>query len=301
MQDSLRRHARSLAELGGLVLLSLAVGCSGTPTGPTLIRPSGANVLLAAGDIGECSLPGAGLTGLLLDSLRGTILALGDIAYPQGSRANFLECYHPHWGRHLNRTMPVPGNHEYETPGAEAYFSYFGENAGNRGQGYYSFSRAGWLIIALNSEVPMGDGSAQLAWLRGQLTASAAPCTLAYWHRPLFSSGPNGNQPDVRPLFRALYDAGADLVLAGHDHTYERFAPQDPDGRADPARGIRQIVVGTGGARLSPAFGPARPNSEDRRSEWGVLKLTLTGSAYAWEFIPVAGGAFRDAGAAQCR
>ena len=237
---------------------------------------------------------------MLLDSLRGTILALGDLAYPNGSRANFIECYHPHWGRHLNRTMPVPGNHDYETPGAGAYFTYFDESAGIPGLGYYSFMRAGWLILALNSEVPMGEGSAQLGWLRGQLIAWPAGCTLAYWHRPLFSSGPNGNNPDVRPLFRALYDAGADLVLAGHEHSYERFAPQDPEQRADPTRGIRQIVVGTGGARLTPLFGARRMNSEAQGSEWGVLRLTLSSGGYQWEFVPVAGGAFRDSGSAQC-
>jgi len=297
-------HLRSLAALGGCLLLLLAAGCSGTEshTGPTIIPPPGGdNVLLAAGDIGDCTLPGAERTAQLLDGLAGTILVLGDIAYPRGSRANFIECYHPHWGRHLNRTMPVPGNHEYETPGAEAYFDYFGDTAGFPGGGYYSFSRGGWQIIALNSELPMAEGSAQFAWLRGQLISSVGRCTLAYWHRPLFSSGPNGNNPDVRPLFRALYDAGADLVLTGHEHSYERFARQDPEGRADPARGIRQFVVGTGGARLSPAFGPGRPNSEARGSEWGVLKVTLGGEGYEWEFMPAAGGAFRDAGSGQCR
>ena len=286
-----------------MLLVCLATGCSetGMLTGPTVILPPVEdNVLFAAGDVGDCSLPGTGRTGRLLDGLGGTILALGDLAYPSGSRANFIDCYDPHWGRHLNRTRPAPGNHDYDTPGAAAYFSYFGETAGFPGGGYYVFFRGGWLIIALNSELPMGDGSPQLVWLRGQLTASGARCTLAYWHRPLFSSGPNGNNPDVRPLFRALYDAGADLVLSGHDHSYERFAPQDPDGRADPARGIRLMVAGTGGARLSSAFGPSRPNSEARGSEWGVLKLTLSGSGYEWEFMPAADGAFHDAGSAQC-
>ena len=305
MQDGpRRRNVRRLAQLGSLVLLSLAAACSGseTHTGPTVTPPPGGdNILLAAGDVGDCTLPGAGLTGLLLDNLRGTILALGDLAYPHGSRANFNECYHPHWGRHRSRTMPVPGNHEYETPGAEGYFNYFDEAAGFPGGGYYSFTRAGWLIIALNSELPMGEGSAQFAWLRGQLAPPVATCTLAYWHRPLFSSGPNGNNPDVRPLFRALYDAGAEIVLTGHEHSYERFARQDPEGRADPTRGIRQFVVGTGGARLSPTSGPARPNSEARGSEWGVLKVTLGGAGYEWEFTPVAGGGFRDAGSGQCR
>lgn len=305
MQDRPRRHVRCLAELAGLLLLSLAAGCSGAETftgpGPTVILPPGGdNILLAAGDIGDCTLPGAERTGRLLDGLSGTILALGDLAYTHGTRENFAECYHPHWGRHRDRTMPVPGNHEYETPGAMAYFNYFGQNAGVPGQGYYTFSRGGWFIIALNSEVPMAEASAQLTWLRGQLAASGARCTLAYWHRPIFSSGPNRNQPDVRPLFRALYDAGADVVLAGHEHSYERFAPQDPDGRADPARGIRQFVVGTGGARLSPAFGAGQPNSEARGSEWGLLALTLSGAGYQWEFIPVDGGAFRDAGSGQC-
>lgn len=303
MRDRTHRRAGRLAEIGAILLLSLAVACSGPegPTGPTVIFPPGDDsVLLAAGDVGDCLQPGAARTGELLDRHGGTILALGDLAYPHGSTRDFIQCYHPHWGRHLNRTMPVPGNHEYETPGAEPYFTYFGERAGIRGEGYYSFTRAGWLILALNSERPMAEGSPQLTWLRGQLTASPTRCTLAYWHRPLFSSGPNGNNPDVLPLFRALYVAGADLVLAGHEHSYERFGPQDPEGRADPARGIRQFVAGTGGASLSPALGPARVSSEARGSDWGVLKLSLTGSSYSWEFVSAAGGVGGDRGSAQC-
>jgi hypothetical protein len=287
-----------------VLLCAIVASCSGgetpfSPSPPPPPPPVGGDVLLAAGDIGECLLPGAEQTARLLDGLRGTILALGDIAYPRGSHLDFGRCYHPHWGRHLDRTMPVPGNHEYETPGAEGYFTYFGDNAGPPGLGYYRFSRPGWLIVALNSEISMAEGSPQLAWLRAELAASRTACTLAFWHRPLFSSGPNGNNPDTRPLFRALYDAGADVVLSGHDHSYERFAPQDPDGRPDQARGIRQFVVGTGGARLSP-IGVSRPNSEARGSEWGVLRLTLHATTFEWEFIPIAGGAYRDSGTGQC-
>ena len=297
-------RASACTRLALLFFCALLNGCSGsdTPFAPSPTptpTPIGGDVLLAAGDIGECSLPGAEQTARVLDGQRGTILALGDLAYPRGSHLDFGLCYHPHWGRHLERTFAVPGNHEYETAGAEPYYSYFGDNAGPPGLGYYRVSRPGWLIIALNSEIAMGEGSPQLSWLRTELASARTACMLAFWHRPLFSSGPNGNQADTRPLFRALYDAGAELVLSGHDHSYERFAPQDPDGRPDPARGMRQFVVGTGGARLSP-IGISRPNSEARGTDWGVLKLTLHATGYEWEFVPVATGTYRDSGSGQC-
>jgi len=240
--------------------------------------------ILAAGDIGECGF-GAMQTGQLLDRLPGTLLALGDLAYMHGTTVNFRECYDPAWGRHLDRTRPVPGNHEYESPGALGYYDYFGALAGPRGLGYYAFSEGSWRIIALNSELPMGVGSAQNQWLRTELQTNKATCTLAYWHRPLFSSGPNGNNPDTAPLWRTLAEFGGDVVLNAHDHMYEVFARQDADGRPSDT-GIRQFTVGTGGAHLYVP-GAAKPNSQVRVSAYGILELSLRDGTFQWRFVSV--------------
>ena len=286
-----------VAILAGTMLLS---ACS-DGIGPTVVPPgtSGFTVFSGAGDIADCGLQGAEATARLLDALPGTFFTLGDNAYPSGTLLDYARCYEPTWGRHLERTRPSPGNHDYETPSASAYFSYFGERAGPPGLGYYSFRIGSWQVISLNSEIAMSPGSAQLAFLRAEL-AIRSRCTLAYWHRPLFSSGPNGDYPLARDLWRALYEFDADVILSGHDHLYERFAPQDPDGLADPRRGIRQFVVGTGGGLPSPIPTIRRPNSELVFSGWGVLKLTLGEGSYQWEFVPTAAGALLDSGTGAC-
>lgn len=278
---------------------ALFVACSSGPTGPSIVPGPSSSVVVAAGDIARCDLRGAEFTARLLDGIPGTVLTLGDNAYPSGSLNHFAECYQPTWGRHLDRTRPVPGNHDYETPGASGYYTYFGEAAGPRGLGYYVFGIGAWDLIALNSEINISAGSTQLTWLRSYLTAARARCTLAYFHRPLFSSGPNGNNNDLRDAWRVLYEFNVDVVLSGHDHMYERFLPQDPNGVGDLARGIREFVVGTGGAELTP---PVRrqANSEITGTDWGVLKLTLGSEDYQWEFVPVAGAGFRDLGTGRC-
>ena len=268
-----------------------------TPPPPIPIPvPSGPQVFVGAGDIAMCDRH-AEDTARLLDSIGGTVFSLGDNAYFQGTMQQFRDCFEPTWGRHKGRTRPVPGNHEYESPGADAYYTYFGANAGPRGLGYYSFDIGDWHAIALNSQVPVGAGSAQEAWLRGDLAGNRSRCTIAYWHYPYFTSGPNGRFLEMRDFWRALYEAGADVVLSAHDHLYERFALQDPDGRPDPARGLRQFTVGTGGALIYPT-GAAAANSEVRLSAFGVLKLTLAADSYQWEFIPVSGPA--DSGSGTC-
>jgi hypothetical protein len=274
-----------------------ADGAASNPVGPTSIN--GPFVLVGAGDIAECGVAGAAMTALLLDDIQGIVFAAGDNAYYQGSLDQYERCYTPAWGRHKRRTRPIPGNHEYETAGASGYFSYFGDAASPSNGGYYSYDAGPWHVVALNSEIPMDGASPQHTWLRADLAAHPASCTLAYLHRPLFSSGINGPQPDVRPLWTTLYNAGVDVVISGHDHIYERFAPQHPTGRVDLGRGIRQFVVGTGGSQLT-AIATVRPNSEIRASAWGVLKLTLREGQYAWEFVPVAGESFRDLGIGTC-
>jgi 3',5'-cyclic AMP phosphodiesterase CpdA len=294
----------SLACVGCVLLPWLvAVGCGRSaptlnPVGPTPLS-SGPAVLVGAGDIAQCGVPGADATAQLLDQIAGTVFAAGDNVYFTGSRQEYTQCYDAAWGRHKHRTRPIPGNHDYETPGADGYFWYFGGVAAPAAPGFYSYDLGAWHVVALNSNVPIDAASAQLAWLREDLARHRATCTFAYVHHPRFSSGPNGPTERLTPLWDLLYGAGVEVVVSGHDHIYERFAPQDPSGRADPVRGIRQFVAGTGGAPLYPV-GAARSNSDVRASVWGVLKFTLREADYSWEFAPVAGESFRDTGSTPC-
>lgn len=278
-----------------LLLLALAA-CANEPPLATAPRTA---VLLAAGDIADCVSPGAEATAAILDTLPGAVATLGDNAYPRGTAEEYARCYDPTWGRHRARTRPSPGNHEYLSPAAAPYFAYFGAAAGKPGEGWYSYELGAWHVVVLNSEVPHDAASPQLAWLRADLAAHPARCTLAYWHRPRFSSGLHGSNAGMAPFWDALYEAGADVVLVGHDHTYERFAPQAPDGRVDPARGIRQFVVGTGG-RAPYAFPNVAPNSEVRYNAGnGILRMELEERGYRWLFIPTR-GASPDGGSGTC-
>jgi 3',5'-cyclic AMP phosphodiesterase CpdA len=256
-------------------------------------------VLVGAGDIANCELiGGAHATAKLLDRIEGTVFTLGDHAYQSGTAREFKECYEPTWGRHKARTRPVPGNHDVITAGGRAYFEYFGDNAGPDRRGYYSYNLGAWHIVALNATISGSSNSEQAKWLRDDLAANPSDCTLAYWHVPVFSSGPHGRNLIMRDIWRILYEAGAEVILNGHDHLYERFAPQDYRGNADP-RGIRAFTVGTGGSGVYKVKAIA-PNSEVRdSSSYGVLKLTLGAGQYTWEFIGV-NGATRDAGSGVC-
>jgi len=230
------------------------------------------------------------------------VLLLGDNQYEHGEFANYLSSFDHTWGRVKAILRPAPGNHEYYTPGAAGYFRYFGAAAGDPARGYYSFDLGAWHVVSLNSTcsaVPCADGSAQERWLRDDLAAHPARCVLAYWHEPRFSSGPHGSDPTYDAFWRDLYAAHADVVLSGHDHDYERFAPQDPDGQADAA-GMTEFVVGTGGKNLY-AFQSSAPNSRVRRNDaYGVLALTLHRDGYDWQFLDAASGAALDQGSALC-
>lgn len=264
-------------------------------------------VLVGAGDIASCLTEGDEATAQLLDAIDGVVFTLGDHAYEAGTPIEFQACYEPSWGRHKARTRPVPGNHDYLTPAASGYFAYFGARAGDPSRGYYSYDVGSWHIIALNSNCEevggCGPGSSQEQWLRADLQAARhSLCTLAYWHHPRFSSGPHGGEAALEAFWQALYEHGAELVLAGHDHTYERFAPQKPNGEPDPARGIRQFIVGVGGGSHHRFEGPPAANSELRNDDtFGVLKLTLRPASYEWQFVPVAGSTFTDSGRGRCR
>jgi hypothetical protein len=285
-----------------------ALSQSATPTLSPSATPSPADdpILVGAGDISSCSIGKVGdeATAKLLDMIPGTVFTAGDNAYPDGTIDQFNNCYGPTWGRHKARTLPAAGNHDYHVPKASGYFTYFGAAAGDPTKGYYSYDLGAWHIIVINSNCAFFDGcksgSLQEQWLRADLAAHPADCTLAYWHHPRFSSGFHGNQSRTQPFWQALYEAGAEVVISAHSHSYERFAPQDSAGLADPQHGIREIVVGTGGDDLQP-WGRLQPNSEVRdNTTHGVLKLTLHPTGYDWQFIPVAGQTFRDAGSGVC-
>lgn len=279
---------------------------SGTPgaTGALEASPNGDPVLVGAGDIGQCDSDGDEDTAALLDGIPGTVFTAGDNAYENGTTEQFRECYEPSWGRHRGRTRPAPGNHDWETAGLAGYFDYFGDAAkGPGGSSWYSYDLGTWHVIVLDSMCAKVGGcdpaSPQGQWLAADLAASDATCTLAIFHHPRFTSGEHGDTESMDGFWRPLYAAGVDVIVNGHDHDYERFKPQDPDGRLDSARGIREFVVGTGGAPLRDFIREA-PNSEWRVAlGHGVIAFTLHEGSYEWQFT-VAGNDFRDYGVSPC-
>ena len=274
---------------------------SPSPTPPPAASGDTPVRLIAAGDIAACDEEADSATAAVVEALEGTVATLGDSVYPAGSDATYLQCYDPAWGALLDRTRPAIGNHEMQDDAGAAYYRYFGDRAGTPGEGWYSYDLGAWHAVVLNSNceiVACTPGSLQHEWLLADLAASDARCTLAYWHHPRFSSGPHGDYSPVAPLWEAVDAADADLVLVGHDHLYERFAPQAPDGSADPS-GIRQLTIGTGGKALYAAQRVA-PNSELIIDDtFGVLELTLHADAYDWRFLTV-DVAVADAGTGAC-
>lgn len=294
----------------------LFVGCGiGAPAGlPPQIRLDGdAAVVVAAGDIAcPAERPVTDrtcqhrATADLIAGLRpDAVLALGDLQYEKGELADFQSSYGPTWGRFAEITYPAPGNHEYRTAGAAGYFDYFGLRAGKPDAGWYSVDIAGWHVVVLNSECEQiggcGRDSDQRRWLIEDLAANPTRCSLAVWHQARFSSGEkHGDNREYSQLWQDLQDANAELVLNGHDHTYERFGPQRADGTADPKRGVVAFVVGTGGKELR-GFGPPRSNSIVRSdATFGVLELTLRSEGYSWRFVGLPGSTFSDEGSAAC-
>jgi hypothetical protein len=266
-----------------------------TPTSDGTSTPSGSVVLVGAGDIANCSRTQDELTAQLLDNIPGTVFTAGDNAYIDGSYTEYLNCYDPTWGRHKSRTKPSPGNHDYLTSGAAGYFQYFSNIPS-----FYAYNLGSWRIYALNSEISVSATSAQVTWLQDDLATSPSQCVLAYWHKPRWSSGANhGDTTAMQTLWQVLYDAGAEVVVNGHEHNYERFAEMNASG-ASVSQGLREFVVGTGGAGLYP-FGTPHPASQVRgNTAYGVLKLTLRPGSYDWEFVPVAGSTFTDSGSSSC-
>src|SRR5215210_3967278 len=275
-----------------------AVDGSGNESAPSasvsatpVTAPAGDPVVTAAGDIAGSATDGVPTGNLIKEIDPTAVLTLGDNAYEDGTLQQYTDYYDPGWGAFKPKTYPIPGNHDYHTPAGEGYFTYFGARAQAE---YYSYDLGSWHLIALNGELPHSAGSSQEVWLKGDLAANADKCTLAYWHEPRFTSGDvHGNDTSFDPFWEDLYAARADVVLNGHNHNYERFARQNPQGQADPA-GMREFVVGTGG-ESHYGFGAPQPNSEVRNGEtFGVLKLTLHSGSYEFEFAPVAGQTFSD-------
>ena len=299
---------------GSLVLALVVAGCSRAPKPPDAKCPvvtptaapvdAGAPILVGAGDIGDCTDGCTESTGALLDRIGGTVFAAGDLAYEDGDASDFADCYDPGWGRHKVRTRPAVGNHEYHVEGAADYFAYWGAVAGTAGEGWYSFDLAGWHVVVLNShcgEVGCGPGSPQLEWLEADLAASGAACTAAIFHHARYSSGDHGGHPSVVPFWEALHAHGAELVLNGHDHSYERLETIRPDGTRDDAFGLRQIIAGTGGKNLSVFPQPPLAITAVRDNHhFGVLRLDLRSDGYDWAFVPVVEGGFADAGSGVC-
>jgi hypothetical protein len=261
--------------------------------------------LLAAGDIASCASTGDEATAALLDARPNAIVAtLGDNVYENGLASEFANCYDPTWGRHKGRTRPALGNHEYGVFRAGGYYTAFGAAAGEPPLGWYSYNLGVWHVIVLNSNcevVGCATGGSQDTFLRSDLAANPARCTLAVWHHPRWSSGTtHGPTVALQSLYTALFELGVDVLLSGHEHNYERFAPLDPAGMVDTARGVRQFVVGTGGRSHYP-FGPPAPGSEIRNDNtFGILALTLRAGSYQWQFVPEAGKTFTDSGSFNC-
>jgi hypothetical protein len=256
--------------------------------------------LVGAGNIANCSSTNPNATAALLDNISGTVFTTGDNIYGDGSLTDFTNCYNPTWGRHKARTRPASGHKDYQAPGAAGYWQYFGAAGGDSGKYYYSYDTGAWHVVVLNSQIDMTLGSPQEVWLKNDLAASSKRCTAAIWDQPRFSSSGTSVRSAVKPLWDDLYAAGAELVLNAHYRLYERFAPQTAAGVADPANGIRQFTVGTGGTSVD-AFGTAIANSEVRATNvFGVLKLTLADGSYSWQFIPIAGQSFTDSGSGTC-
>jgi hypothetical protein len=300
---------RSILAAAGVFFLVACPGNSNSPTQPpgipVITEPTQAPIpqtvtLVGTGDIADCpNFSGAEATAKLVDGVDGLVFTSGDNVYENGSADEFRNCYEPTWGRFKDRTRPTPGNHEYNTPGASGYFSYFGAVAGPSGRGYYSYDHGNWKVFSLNSNRQAALAQ-QRSWLEQELKANTAKCTLAYWHHPVYSSGFEGNTSTMHDVWRLLYEYKVDVVITGHSHDYERLAPLGPNGEIDRDRGIRQFVVGTGGKSFTNMGERVAASEAVNATQQGVLRMTLAPDSYSWEFLPVAGRTYRDAGSGAC-
>lgn len=306
MEKGARRKMKKTVSLLSTMTLAVLLACvaAGLTAGPGIGRTA-AVTLVGAGDIAGCAEEDSRATARLLGGISGTVFTLGDNVQGQGDRREFRNCYDPTWGKYKKRTKPSVGNHEYITAGARPYYDYFGWRAGKPGKGYYSYNRGKWHMVVLNSNCNKVGGctrrSAQGRWLRKDLAKYPRKCTLAYFHHPLYATGKNTPTPQVRPFWRMLHARDADVILNGHAHRYERHARMTPGGKRSE-NGIRQFVVGTGGADGgSEVYRSQTPNLQRLKvGTAGVLKLRLRATSYAWKFVPVKGKTFTDSGSTGC-
>ncbi len=299
----------------GLVFVGLVIGAVVVdtiyrkPINQTILPANTATRIVAAGDIAcpssqpitELSCRQAATASLALALQPKAVLALGDLQYPSGSLSDFKDSFAKSWGQLKAIIHPVPGNHEYQTPGAAGYFDYFGAQAGERGKGYYSFDLASWHIVALNSEIDVSPASAQRQWLKNDLASTRLPCIMAYWHKPRFSTGYHPNDTTYEGLWQDLYKAGADVVVNGHSHDYERFVPLTPEGKADPAKGIVEFVSGMGGYAQETLGATTSTLAVRQNHAFGVLQFDLKATSLRYKFVTVPGSQeFRDEGVVSC-
>ena len=298
------RKSNTLLVLASMASALLLACMAAILTSVPSVAQTATVTLVGAGDIASCDYTADSATARLVGRIPGTVFTLGDNVYPSGTIKQFRDCYDPTWGKYKKRTKPSVGNHEYRTPDASGYFNYFGARAGAPSKGYYSYRRGGWHIVVLNSNCSKVGGcgrrSSQGRWLRRDLANHQARCTLAYFHHPLYSTGDNTATPQVKPFWKILYDRGADVILSGHAHRYERFAPITPGGARNAEKGIRQFVVGTGGNDGSSTIHHAPGAQVVKTGTPGVLKLNLGAGSYTWKFVPIAGRTFTDSGRDQC-
>ena len=296
---------RKIVLVPASIVLAVLLACTATAltAGPSVGQTEPVT-LVGVGDIASCSQNNDTATAKLLLRLPGTVFTLGDNVQGKGAWSELKNCYHPTWGKYKIRTQPSVGNHEYATAGAQPYFNYFGARAGAYGKGYYSYDRGSWHVVVLNSNCEKVGGcgrrSPQGRWLRNDLANDPSRCTLAYFHHPLYASGTGSDTSEVRPFWTMLHHRGAEVILSGHAHRYERFRPITPGG-VPSEKGIRQFIVGTGGEPGGKQYGPNDPNMQVKnRNTPGVMKLTLRAGSYSWKFIPIAGKTFTDSGRDQC-
>lgn len=293
---------------GGVQMVAAASDPVIAAAGDIACDPANSNFNSGNGTTNNCRQKST--SNLLVNTGLTAVLDLGDNQYECGGYQAFLKSYDLSWGRVKSITHPSVGNHEYLTSGgtnctsnAAGYFKYFGSAAGSSGKGYYSFNVGSWHLISLNTQCSQvggcGSGSDQYNWLKSDLAANTNKCTLAFWHIPLFSSGGRAGS-NSKPFWQLLYNSNADLILNGHDHIYERFAPQNPSGGADSTRGIREFVVGTGGANHTSIDSVAANSQVRNTSTFGVLRVTLHANSYDWKFVPEAGKTFTDSGTGTC-
>ena len=285
---------RSATDNGSLTLPSALPSLAVPSAPPSGSAPPEPEVLLAVGDVASCDSPADEAVADLASRLPGTIALLGDTVYEYGTAEDYRECFDPAWGPMRSRIRPAVGNHEYQTAGATGYYDYFGTAAGPRGEGWYSYDLGAWHVVVLNStchRITCGPDSEQVAWLEADLATNPGDCLLAYWHYPRWSSGRHGSQEQIDPFWDVMRDHGADVVLTGHDHTYERIL----------ADGIRQFVVGTGGKSHYRFERGRLPTTETRNdSTYGLLWLALGDGTYEWEFLGLGNTGFTDAGTGEC-